>query len=203
MGSGTLACDSYSPKLDPTTGARNVETHTAWSKCQAKWKITESLASSNVSHGSRPRMRLLPELGFSASSALTCSLSHSGYRSQGYLRMLLLLCCLDTLPKKYRFPSQPVGGDDNNNNGATHGGQRMSSGSGGGGGGDLIPVWCGSTSRMVCGVWRCGTSSVVWYEEQEVGGRLSSTCAPPPREHRPAFQSSVGQQLVSRSEQGL
>ena len=78
----------------------------------------------------------------------TCSLSHSGYRSQGYLRMLLLLCCLDTLPKKYRFPSQPVGGDDNNNNGATHGGQRMSSGSGGGGGGDLIPVWCGS---VVCG----------------------------------------------------
>ena len=107
----------------------------------------ERLASSNVSHGSRPRMRLLPELGFSASSALTCSLSHSGYWSQGYLRMLLC-CCLVKLPKKYRFPSQPVGGDDNNNNGATHGGQRMSSGSGGGGGRDLIPVWCGS---VVCG----------------------------------------------------
>ena len=29
MGSGTLACDSYSPKLDPTTtGAPSVETHT-------------------------------------------------------------------------------------------------------------------------------------------------------------------------------
>ena len=28
MGSGTLACDSYSPKLDPTTSARSVETHT-------------------------------------------------------------------------------------------------------------------------------------------------------------------------------
>ena len=131
-------------------------TLTAWSKCPAKWKITESVASSNVSHASRPRMRLLPELGFSASSALTCSLSHSGYRSQGYLRMLLLLCCLVTLPKKYRFPSQPVGRDDNNNKGATHGGQRMSSGSGGGGGGDLIPVWCGS---VVCGSVVCGTSS--------------------------------------------
>ena len=65
-------------------------TLTAWSKCPAKWKITESVASSNVSRASPPRMRLLPELGFSASSALTCSLSHSGYRSQGYLRMLLL-----------------------------------------------------------------------------------------------------------------
>ena len=71
--------------------------------------------------------------------------------------LLLFGCCLDGLPKKYRFPSQPVGGDDNNNNnGATHGGQRMSSGSGGGGGRDLIPVWCGS---VVCGVV-CG--SVVW-----------------------------------------
>ena len=111
--------------------------------------------------------------------------------------MLLLRCCLDMLPKKYRFTSQPVGGDDNNNKGATHGGQRMSSGSGGGGGRDLIPVWCGS---VVCGsvVW----CVAVWYE-QEVGGRLSSTCAPPPREHRPAFQSSVGQQLVSRSEAGF
>ena len=153
----------------------------AWSKCPAKWKITESVASSNVSHVSRPRMRLLPELGFSASSALTCSLSHSGYRSQGYLRMLLLLCCLDTLPKKYRFPSQPVGGDDNNNKGATHGGQRMSSGSGGGGGRDLIPVWCGS---VVCGVsvWQCGTRSRRWEVDcpqparrlQENTGRRSS-----------------------------
>ena len=134
-------------------------TLTAWSKCPAKWKITESVASSNVSHASRPRMRLLPELGFSASSALTCSLSHSGYRSQGYLRMLLLRCCLDRLPKKYRFPSQPVGGDDNNNNGATHGGQRMSSGSGGGGGRDLIPVWCGSVvCGVVCGSVVCGSS---------------------------------------------
>ena len=132
-------------------------TLTAWSKCPAKWKITESVASSNVSRASPPRMRLLPELGFSASSALTCSLSHSGYRAQGYLRVLLLLCCLETLPTKYRFPSQPVGGDDNNNKGATHGGQRMSSGSGGGGGRDLIPVWCGSTSRMVCGVVWCGS----------------------------------------------
>ena len=104
-----------------------------------------------------------------------------------------LCCCLDMLPKKYRFTSQPVGRDDNNNKGATHGGQRMSSGSGGGGGRDLIPVRCGTVVGCVA----------VWYEEQEVGGRLSSTCAPPPREHRPAFQSSVGQQLVSRSEQGL
>ena len=114
-------------------------------ECPAKWKITESVASSNVSHASPPRMRLLPELGFSASSALTCSLSHSGYRSQGYLRMLLLF---GHAAKKVPLPSQPVGGDDNNNKGATHGGQRMSSGSGGGGGRDLIPVWCGS---VVCG----------------------------------------------------
>ena len=66
---------------------------------------------------------------------------------------MLLRCCLDTLPKKYRFPSQPVGRVDNNNKGATHGGQRMSTGSGGGGGRDLIPVWCGT---VVCGVV-CGS----------------------------------------------
>ena len=76
-----------------------------------------------------------------------------------------------------RRPTLPFPADNNNTSllPPTHGGQRM-------GGGDLIPVWRGAAHEEVDG----GSVS---------SGNLRRHLL---LRHRPAFQSPVGQQLLSR-----